>query len=178
MDITVAAARTSGTLSIPISLLFWAYVFAYVIHIVDESVLGENFVEMVRRHFWPDYGWKHFFGFNTLLMTLIVLSIVLYDILGGAWIVLPLTFVFQMATNGLWHLVATIVTRRYSPGLLTSTLYWVLFYLIFRYAFLKGEIPVRQFVTSAAVGTLITVLMIGSFPVLKRRFGAVSGFRR
>lgn len=172
MDITITVANTSDTLVIPINLIFWAYVAAYVVHILDESLLGENFVEMVRRNFWPAYEWKHFFGFNTLLMSLIILSIVLFEVLGAAWIIFPLMFVFQMFTNGLWHLGATLITRRYSPGLLTSILYWMLFYFIFRYAFLKGEIAVPQFVISAALGTLMTVLMIGSFFVFKRRFGA------
>jgi hypothetical protein len=174
MDITITVASTSGTLFIPINLIFWAYVAAYVIHILDESLLGENFVEMVKRNFWPAYEWKHFFGFNTLLMSLIILSIVLFEVLGAAWIIFPLTFVFQMFTNGLWHLGATLITKRYSPGLLTSILYWMLFYFIFRYAFLKGEIAVPQFMISAILGALITILMIGSFFVFKRRFGATT----
>lgn len=174
MDVTITITATSNTLLIPINFVFWAYVAAYVIHILDESLLGETFVEMVRRNFWPAYEWKHFFGFNTLLMSIFILSIVLFELLGGAWIIFPLTFVFQMFTNGLWHLAATLITRRYSPGLLTSILYWMLFYFIFRYAFLKGEIPVPQFVISGILGALITILMIGSFFVFKRRFRATT----
>ena len=174
MAITITGASTSGTLFIPINFIFWAYVVAYIIHILDESLLGENFVRMVKRNFWPAYEWKHFFGFNTLLMSLIILSIVLFELLGAAWIIFPLTFVFQMFTNGLWHLGATLIKKRYSPGLLTSILYWMLFYFVFRYAFLKGEIPVSQFVTAGVLGTLITILMIGSFFVFKRRFGGTT----
>lgn len=174
MDIIISATSNTGNLIIPINLLFWGYVAAYVVHILEESTLGENFVEMVRSNFWPDYNWKRFFGFNTLLMSLIILSIMIYEILGENWIIFPLTFVFQMFTNGFWHLGATIITKRYSPGLLTSILYWMLFYFIFRYAFLKGEIPILPFVISAILGTLMTTLMIGALVVFRKRFGATN----
>lgn len=171
MDVIIAAGESHGSLMIPISFLFWGYVAAYVVHILEESLLGENFVEMVRKNFWPEYQWKHFFGFNTLLMSLIILSIILYEMLGGAWVIVPLIFVFQMVTNGLWHVGFTLITKKYSPGLLTSILYWMLWYFIFRYSFLKGEIVVSHFVIAAIVGTAMTVLMIASFRIFKKRFG-------
>jgi hypothetical protein len=171
MDVIIAAGENQGSLMIPISFLFWGYVAAYVVHILEESLLGETFVEMVRKNFWPEYQWKHFFGFNTLLMILIILSIILYEALGGAWIIAPLIFVFLMATNGLWHLGFTLITKKYSPGLLTSILYWMLWYFIFRYSFLQGEIAVSHFVISAIGGTALTVLMIGAFGIFKKRFG-------
>ena len=49
------------SLSIPIQLLFWAFVAVYVIHILEESVLGENFVDKVRKNFIPFYDWTKFF---------------------------------------------------------------------------------------------------------------------
>lgn len=171
MDVIIAAGESHGSLMIPISFLFWGYVAAYVVHILEESLLGENFVEMVRKNFWPEYQWKHFFGFNTLLMSLIILSIILYEMLGGAWVIVPLIFVFQMVTNGLWHVGFTLITKKYSPGLLTSILYWMLWYFIFRYSFLKREIVVSHFVIAAIVGTAMTVLMIASFRIFKKRFG-------
>jgi len=171
MDVIIAAGESQGSLMIPISFLFWGYVAAYVVHILEESLLGENFVEMVRKNFWPEYQWKHFFGFNTLLMILLILSIVLYEVLGGAWIIVPLIFVFLMATNGLWHLGFTLITKKFSPGLLTSILYWMLFYFIFRYSFLQGEIAVSHFVIAAIGGTAMTVLMLVSLRIFKKRFG-------
>jgi len=112
-----------ATFAVPLSFLFWGYVAAYVVHILEESLLGENFVEMVKKNFWPDYSWRHFGGFNTLLMLVSIFAVVAYEAGGASWIVLPLTIVFLMSTNGLWHLGATLITRRYSPGLLTSVLY-------------------------------------------------------
>jgi hypothetical protein len=174
MNITISASG-GGEIAIPIIFLFWGYVAAYVVHILEESVVGENFVEMVRRGFYPGYDWTKFFGFNTLLMSLIIISVVVYDIAGGAWIIFPLTFVFQMFTNGLWHLGATVITKRYSPGLLTSILYWMLGYFVIRYSFLRGEIAPPHFVLAVVLGTLITVLMIGSLFVVRKVYGAAGG---
>lgn len=167
----VATTGEAGRLVIPISLIFWGYVAAYVVHILEESLLGENFVEMVRRSFSPRFEWKHFAVFNTLLMSVTVLSIILYEVLGGSWILLPLSWAFMFTTNGLWHLGATLLSRRYSPGLLTSILYWLLFSFVVRYAYLPGEIPDGQFLISGVAGTTITVVMIGMMFSM-RRFGA------
>jgi hypothetical protein len=40
------------SLSIPIQLLFWGFVAVYVFHILEESVLGESFVDKVRKNYW------------------------------------------------------------------------------------------------------------------------------
>lgn len=123
----VAANSLSTVLEIPISFIFWGFVVAYVIHIVDESLMGETFVGMVQNLFWPEYQWKHFFGFNTLLILLTIISIILFEIFNGLWIIAPLIFVFLYTTNGIWHLISTIITKKYSPGLATSLIYWILF---------------------------------------------------
>jgi hypothetical protein len=167
----IFSSDPAGIVTLPISLLFWGYVAAYVIHILDEALLGETFVPMVRHNFWPEYEWVHFFGFNTLLMTLIIMSIILFEILGGAWIILPLISAFLLTTNGVWHLGATIITKRYSPGLLTSLLYWLLFYFLVRYSFVPGQVKGLYILISGIVGTALTVLMISSFFIMKRKFG-------
>lgn len=170
----IFSSDAAGIVTLPISLLFWGYVAAYVIHILDEALLGETFVPMVRRNFWAEYEWKHFFGFNTLLMSLIIISIILFEALGGVWIILPLICAFLLTTNGVWHLVATIVTRHYSPGLLTSLLYWLLFYFLVRYSFVAGQIKGDYILISGIVGTALTVLMISSFFIMKRKFGGTA----
>jgi len=170
MNIVITTIENTSNVSLPITLFFWGYVVAYTIHIIDESILGETFVVMVQKNFWPEYKWKHFFGFNTLLMSLIIFSNILYEIFGGNLIILPLIFVFLLATNGIWHLLATIIQKKYSPGLVTSIIYWILFYFIFRYSILSGQIVLSISLWAGIIGTLLTVLMIGSFFVFKKRF--------
>ncbi len=58
----------------------------------------------MRKHYWPNYTWRHFFGFNTLLLTLDVTAILVYDALGGNWIIFPLVLLSERWLNGFWHL--------------------------------------------------------------------------
>ena len=170
MGISITSNPLSANLVIPISFIFWGHVFAYVIHIIDEALLGETFVGMVRDLFWPKYEWKHFFGFNSLLMSLFIISIILFEIFNGLWIIPPLSFVFLFSTNGIWHLLSTLITKKYSPGLATSLMYWILLYFLIRYSFVKNEISVAIILLSTIIGTLLTILMIGSFFIFKKRF--------
>src|SRR6516225_6030581 len=96
----------------PLLFSFWFTVAVYVIHCVDESLLGGNFVEKVRQHGWPEYSWTKFFWFNAAYFVVMIASIILYDFRGGAWMILPLAWVIERACNGVWH-----VGWAYSPGL-------------------------------------------------------------
>jgi len=170
MGVGIITNSLSNNFEIPIAFIFWGYVIAYTIHIIDEALMGETFVGMVRRLFWPKYKWKHFFGFNTLLISLTIISIILFEVFNGLWMIAPLTFVFLYTTNGIWHLVSTIITKKYSPGLATSLIYWILFYFLVRYSFLTNTISGRIIIISGVVGTILTILMIGSFFIFKKRF--------
>ncbi len=65
-------------------------VVAYVIHVLDECLLGGSFVEKVRQHWWPEYSWTKFFWFNAGYFTIMIASVVAYDFLGGWWLIFPL----------------------------------------------------------------------------------------
>ncbi len=170
MGTIIITSSPAGNLEIPISFIFWGYVVAYVIHIIDETLIGETFVGMVRKLFWPKYEWKYFFGFNTMIMLLLIISIIMFEIFNGLWIVAPLSAVFLFTTNGMWHLISTIITKKYSPGLVTSLIYWILFYFLVRYSFLTHAISNSIIIISAAIGTIITVIMISSFFIFRKKF--------
>jgi hypothetical protein len=125
---------------------------------------------MVKTLFWQGFKWKHFFVFNALLLSLTIISIILFEIFNGLWIIAPLIFVFLYTTNGIWHLVSTIITRKYSPGLATSLIYWILFYFLVRYSFLPKTIPTIIIIISAITGTFLTIIMVSLFFVIKKRF--------
>ena len=61
MNITFTTNSTAP-LSIPVQLLFWGFVAVYVLHILEELVLGEIFVDKVRKNFYPSYSWPSSFG--------------------------------------------------------------------------------------------------------------------
>ena len=166
----VVTNSLSSSLEIPVSFIFWGFVIAYILHIIDESLMGETFIGMVKNLFWQGFKWKHFFVFNTLLLSLTIISIILFEIFNGLWIIAPLIFVFLYTTNGIWHLVSTIITKKYSPGLATSLIYWILFYFLVRYSFIPNTIPTIIIIISAITGTFLTILMISLFFILKKRF--------
>ena len=49
-------------MSVPLIFSFWLMVAAYVIHVIDESLLGGSFVEKVQQHWWPKYLGRSFSG--------------------------------------------------------------------------------------------------------------------
>jgi hypothetical protein len=57
------------------------------------------------------------------------------------------------------HIYWTIRQHTYSPGLVSSTLYIVIFYLVIRYGLDSGLISGRDF----TIGTAVGVLVLGSF---------------
>ncbi|MHA1728679.1 MAG: HXXEE domain-containing protein [Promethearchaeota archaeon] len=156
-------------MEITLSIMLWLYAAAYSIHIVEESTVGEGFVRMMQRY-WSEYDGKKFFGFNTLLYSIFITGLILYEVLGGAMVIFPLSFAWMFVTNGLWHLIGTILSKRYSPGLITSPIYWILMYFIIRYFLLESKIVLNNFLISLVIGTIMTCLMIGSIFYVKKYY--------
>ena len=151
----------SAMMEITLSVLFWGYVMAYCVHVIEEAAVGEGFIEMMRRTFYPEYSGRMFFGFNLMIFLVFVVGIVVFEVFGGVWVIWPLSFAFMFVTNGLWHLLHTIVLREFSPGLITSPIYWILMYFITRYFLLPGEIVLLYFLVSAVIGSVMTLVIFG-----------------
>ena len=98
-------------MNVPLIFSFWFMVDAYVIHVIDETLLGGSFVEKVREHWWPKYSWKKFFWFNTGYFVIMIASVVAYDLRGGSWQILPLAWAIERLCNGFWHVWWTIRFR-------------------------------------------------------------------
>lgn len=148
-------------MEITLSVLFWGYMMAYCVHVIEEVAVGEGFIEMMRKTFYPEYSGRMFFGFNLMIFVMFTVGIILFEVFGGIWVIWPLSFAFMFVTNGLWHLIQTIVLRKFSPGLITSPIYWILIYFITRYFLLTGEIFLLYFAISAVVGTIMTLAIFG-----------------
>ena len=143
-----------------LSLLFWALLASYVVHILDETILNGGFVQWIRDNFWPSYTMRMFFWFNAGAIALIVISNLLFDSLGGHWVILPLIFLVGFVTHVFTvHVYWTMRRNTYSPGLLTSLLYVIVFYLLIRYGLGPHLISGLDF----AIGTLVGVATVGAF---------------
>lgn len=143
-----------------LSLLFWALFASYVVHLLDETLLNGGFVQWIAANFWPTYTWRMFFWFNAAALAAIALSNILFDSLGGHWIVLPLIWVAGFVTHALTvHVYWTIRRNTYSPGLLTSLLYVIVFYLMIRDGVVRHLMSGADF----AIGTAVGVATVGMF---------------
>ena len=154
---------------IPLVLSFWFMLAAYVVHIIEESLLGGSFVEKVQTHWWPNYSWRKFFWFNAGYLLLMSASIVLYDRLGIQFLFLPLAWALERFINSLWHIWWTVHFREYSPGLLTSVLIWMQSYFIL---FNRPDTPAltAQIVWPAVLlGTLAGAFLCFYIPLFARR---------
>lgn len=143
-----------------LDLIAWAVLAAYIVHLLDESLVNGGFVAWVRRNFWPDYSTRLFFWFNAGAVVLIGASNLLFDLFGGHFVILPLAWVFGFALHGVTvHVFWTARERDYSPGLVTSVLYWIVAYLATRYGYAGGLISATDFWIGAVVGCVL----IGGF---------------
>lgn len=143
-----------------VNTLFWAFFASYVLHLLDETLLNGGFVQWIRDNFWPTYRMRMFFWFNAAFVAAIAAGNVLFDSLGGHWVILPLIFVTGFVTHVFTvHVYWTVRRNTYSPGLLTSTLYLVIFYLLIRYGLGNQLISETDF----AIGTILGIATIGAF---------------
>jgi hypothetical protein len=161
-----------------LNMLFWAFFASYVIHILDETLLNGGFVQWVVDNFWPQYRVRMFFWFNAGALAAIAAGNVLFDSLGGHWVILPIIWLAGFVTHAFtFHVYWTIQRNTYSPGLVTSLLYVVIFYVLIRYGVGGRLVSAADFEigTVAGIATIGAFLTVGPtilFPRLASRGGA------
>ena len=156
-------------MKLPLIFTFWFMVAAYVIHVIDESLLGGSFVEKVREHWWPEYSWTKFFWFNAGYFFLMIGSVVAYDFRGGPWLILPLAWSIERLCNSFWHLWWAIHFHEYSPGLLSTILIWMNTYFIVRYRPGDEAITPQIFWPALFIGLLAAMFLAFYIPLFKGR---------
>jgi Protein of unknown function with HXXEE motif len=154
---------------VPLVFLFWFTVLAYVVHVLDESLLGGSFVQKVQQHWWPQYSWTKFFWFNTGYFVIMIASVVTFDLRGGAWVILPLAWVIERFGNACWHIWWAIRFHEYSPGLVTSILMFMNIYFVVRYwpAIGPASISTHELSAAIAIATLATAFLCFYIPLVK-----------
>jgi hypothetical protein len=143
-----------------LDVLLWAFLASYAIHIVDETAMNGGFIRWIQESFWPTYTARMNFWFNGGVVAAIAVSNLLYDLVGGHWVILALIWPCGFAVHGITvHLFWTVRQRSLSPGLVTSVIYWIMAYFFVRYGFLAGQIASSDFWT----GTILGVITVGAF---------------
>ena len=148
-------------------ILLWLYLVALCIHVLDESTSGQGFVDWVKHEFWPEYNGIRFFYANTIVFILHLIFIIVYEAFGGVSVILPLITAWLFTGNGFCHWIYTLITKKYSPGLITSPIYWIIMYFIIKQELLKGDLDLTWFVISLAIGGFLGVMSFGSFYIIK-----------
>jgi hypothetical protein len=167
-DFLISTQGSIG-MTIPVSIIFWLFTGSYIIHIIEEALLGENFVDKINRLYWKGYSWKRFFWYNTGLIILNIAAILLYDAFNGKWILLPLILATERCLNGIYHVWESIKFNTFSSGLLTSVLFWILAYFLVKYAILKNTIPISYVIISLLFGAILTVVPLTMLYLIGKR---------
>lgn len=154
-------------MTVPLVASFWMMLAGYVIHIMDESLLGGSFVEKVRAHWWPEYSWRKFFWFNAGYLVVMGGSIVLYDRGGDRYLFLPLAWSIERFSNSLWHVWWAIRYREYSPGLVTCVLIWIQTYFLLAYRPTSEPIANGTVVLSLLLGISVAAFVSFYIPLVK-----------
>ena len=96
----------------------------YAAHVLEEWRGGEGFPAWFSRVMGARLTEERFLGLNKSALVGMVIGVALaYAFRELRW--LFVSFATAVTINGLAHIVASIVTRSYSPGLFTGTLIWL-----------------------------------------------------
>ena len=145
---------------VPLNLLFWAVLAALVVHVLDETLMNGGFVAKVMEYWWPRYNGRMFFCFNTAAIGLIAVSLALFDLFGGHWVILPIFWTFERAVHGItFHGWWTVWYREYSPGLLSCVLFWMLLYFLTRFGMVAGQVGTFDFLVGGIAGTVGAIVL-------------------
>jgi hypothetical protein len=105
---------------------FWPLLFpaTYLLHIAEEYWCGERFFNWASRVTGINLTEQAFLEINAAALTIMLLmSAMAYSRPTFQWIVIPMSTAVSL--NGVAHLLGTIFSRSYSPGLVTGVLLWI-----------------------------------------------------
>lgn len=137
----------------------WFVLTALVFHVAEEV---PNFPQWATRHFGTTsltyFVLSHIPLFAAVLYIVYQASRSVVDVV---WVWLLIAVQSALATNGVFHLLATLWFREYSPGVVTSVLIHapVTAYLLPRAAQQLGPLPTAM---ACGTGTCVSALLIAS----------------
>jgi hypothetical protein len=145
-----------------LTFLFWSNFAAFAAHLLDETLMAGGLVAFVQRHFWSGFTIPDFFSANAYWLILIAISNLLYDWKGNRFAAIPMAFIWERCFNALFHIGSTYHFKEYSPGLVTSVLFFVILYLICRYGVLRGHVRWVTFFVSSIPALVFETVFVSS----------------
>ncbi len=101
----------------------WAFPLFYLLHILEEGWAGIGFPHWVAEHSGRLMSQAMFLGLNALGLTAMTTAVwAVRKWRGAGWLLVAIATV--TSANGILHLLASVATNSYSPGLWTGLLLW------------------------------------------------------
>ena len=146
--------------------VFWAFVGAAVIHVVEEFGYPGGFLDAMKSlnpKIAPLVTAKVAITINSLFLLLCVIG----AIIGGRNIVFSLSVASLLFFNALIHIGGTVKARRYAPGVVSGiVLYLPLSLYAYYLAVEAGELTLAGGIVSGLLGVLYQALPVGYFGLL------------
>lgn len=137
----------------------WWFPATYVVHATEEYCCGDTFPVWISRLAGVDFTATAFLWLNGIALAAMVAA----AWLAGAheprrWLVVTLATI--VVINGLAHAVASVVTRTYSPGVVSGTIVWLPLGAV---TLRRGarELPRRAIAGGIALGVLAHAVVSG-----------------
>jgi hypothetical protein len=141
----------------------WLFPATYLVHIVEEFLAAEGFPAWVSRHAGFDVTVTEFLLVNAVALALMSICSVLV-LRRPSFLWLGVTVGAIAEVNGALHLAASLVTRSYSPGVVSGTVLWIPLGALAIYVggrFLRPRIFWAAVVAGLAVQGLVVVVARG-----------------
>ena len=104
--------------------LGWLFPATYGVHIVEEWWAGEGFPAWFSRVMGVELSVERFLALNAYALAGMMLGVVLAALFRQMrWLIVG--FGAVVVLNGFAHIAASIVTRSYSPGVISGALLWL-----------------------------------------------------
>lgn len=134
----------------------WWFPATYALHAGEEYCTGETFPVWISRLAGVQFTATAFLWLNGIAMAAMLLAAWLAAARGVRWLTTTLATV--VAVNGTAHLLGSLVTRTWSPGVVTGSLLWLplgVATLVRKHR----DLSARSFVGSVALGLSAHVIV-------------------
>lgn len=102
----------------------WLFPATYLVHLTEEYWGGEGFYRWLAKFAGNGLTAGQFLSINAVFMIIMILSM-LVILRGPAWHWLLSGYGTLVVINGALHVIGTMVTATYSPGLVSGVLLWI-----------------------------------------------------
>lgn len=141
--------------------IFWAFVGAAVIHIEEEFLSPGGFLDFMKK-FNPKIALHATKRLSIIVNSLFLLLCITGAIVASRSLVFSLSVASLLFINALMHIVGTVKTKRYCPGVISGMfLYIPLALYAYQHFVSAGQLTFFEGIISVLMGVLYQIVPIG-----------------